>query len=145
LTAGDGSASVAISPFLRNMASCWVTRSSDHPEWLCPILSRTTALLLSSRKIAMAFSPVMAPTKVSASRSGCTTTGDGGELLGGGRRLGEKIGRSRVAVKDCKGIAHNGFGRSLASCEKKSGTIERAGAGRPLNVAMVFCPGAEDA
>ena len=37
-----------------------------------------------------------------------------GAAAGGGRRDGEKIGRSRAAVNDAMGIAHNGFGRSIA-------------------------------
>lgn len=67
-----------VSRFRRSFAM-WlragVARSSDHPEWLSPTLSRTTRFVLSSRKIAMPLSPVTAPTKVSGSRSGCTMTG----------------------------------------------------------------------
>jgi hypothetical protein len=55
-------------------------------------------------------SPAMAPTSV---RSGWPSDADwmGGELAatGAGRRVGEKIGRSRVAFNEVRGMAHNGF------------------------------------
>lgn len=52
----------------------------------------------------------MAPTRASIGRS---ANGDDGaetkDTPGGGRRVGEKIGRSLVAVSEARGMAHNGL------------------------------------
>lgn len=87
-----------------------------HPEWLSPVRSRTMSLDFSSRKMAMPSGlAATVPTRARRGRLGSLPRMDCcGAAAGGGRRDGEKIGRSRVAVNDAIGIAHNGFGRSIA-------------------------------
>ena len=67
-------------------------------------------------------SPTIVPTSASEGRSGTTGRGTCGAgsgdtaapAAGGGRRLGEKIGRSRVAESVRKGTAQSGF--PLGAC-----------------------------
>src|SRR5215470_1029996 len=78
-------------------------------------------LVGSSRKIAMlSASPAMAPTRERDGRRGWSGTGlDGAEAsstTAGGRREAEKIGRSRVAVNDARGIAHKRLPRPADAC-----------------------------
>ena len=98
----------------------FATDRNIHPEWLSPTFMRTIALVVSSMKIAMlSVSLAIAPSRVRRGRLGGLSVGGGGgagsDLTGaactmvGGRRVGAKIGRSRVAVSEANGILHNGF------------------------------------
>src|SRR4029078_10687241 len=62
----------------------------------------------------LSVSPAIAPTSNRCGRFGpATAHGFGGSgdalTIAGGRREGEKIGRSRVALSELTGIFHNGF------------------------------------
>jgi hypothetical protein len=90
-------------------------------------------------------SPAMVP---SSANDGCSGGGGGGgaatggtngrlaTIGGGGRREGEKIGRSRVLANCFNGIAHNGF--PLAAC----GAVERAVPAGPRSAMILSWAGA---
>jgi hypothetical protein len=120
LAGGFRMAKVAVSLLCSRLTSRGLTSVRVHPEWLSPVRNRTIFLDVSSWKIAMpSAAPATVPTMAKRGRSGslacvgCCARGPGAG--GGGRRDGEKIGRSRVAVNVAMGIAHNGFGRPMVS------------------------------
>jgi len=83
-----------------------------------------TDFVASSMKIAiLSVSPAMAPTSNRRGRFGPATTsgfeGSGAALaIAGGRRDGEKRGRSRVAFSELNGIFHKGLpGRAVRLSE----------------------------
>ena len=106
---------VAVSCSFSKIASRAFTARSVHPPWLSPVFMRTMFFVAPSRKIAIpSFSPAIAPT---SARDGCPVdavwVGAGLTGTGGGRRVGEKIGRSLVAVNDVSGIDHKASSRPL--------------------------------
>lgn len=65
-------------------------------------------------------SPAIAPTRA---RGGRVDNGDDTDLAedctaGSGRRVGEKIGRSLVALNEVRGIAHNELPRPIEPCNR---------------------------
>ena len=100
-------------------------------------------------KIAMlSVSLAIAPSRVRSGRLGGLSAGGGGagsDLTGpawttiGGRRVGAKTGRSRVALSDAKGIRHNGF-TGLAegfTSRARAGACVRATASGPALVVVI--------
>src|SRR5450759_5687068 len=65
-------------------------------------------------------SPAIAPTRA---RGGRVDNGDDTDLAddctaGSGRRVGEKIGRSLVALNEVRGISHNELPRPIEPCNR---------------------------
>jgi len=97
------------------VASRLATNRKVHPEWLSPVFKRTMLLVVSSKKIAIPSAcPAIAPISARCGRCGGLLVGFGGEndanpITGGGRREGEKTGRSRAALNELMGSAHRGL------------------------------------
>jgi hypothetical protein len=93
-----------------------LTERKSHPERVSPVCNRMTLLVVSSKMIAMSFfSPTIAPRSTNGGAAGCPIMGGGGLGTGAGaiciagRRVGEKMGRSRVALNEASGAVQSGL------------------------------------
>jgi hypothetical protein len=138
--------SVAARCSFSNCTSRLSTRRRSHPLWPSPGARRTNFFVGSSRKTPIRLdSPITVPSSTSGGRSASGGgVGLGGEAVGaaitgggGGRRDGEKIGRSRVADKALNGTAHKG----LPTGAFEAASAVALGPGEALTAAGTLCNG----
>jgi len=136
---GCGKLRLIVSLSLARIASRPRTDRSVQPLYVSLLRRRTAFFVVSSTNTAMdSFSPITVPISESsgfcgaAGLGGNPTAGGGGEPItagAGGRRDGEKIGRSRVLESCLSGMAHNGLGGNSRLPESSGGAVGAAGLG----------------